>query len=229
MSKGLAIICALALGTASVGAWAQVTDETPPADETTPPATDTGTAPPATEDGLDIPDTPTVLASNISGAEEVPPRDTPADGAILLQLSEDGAAIQYRLEVEDISNVVAAHLHLGRPGENGPIVVTLFGPAEPGGGPVEGVLSEGVITAADLEGPLAGTPIEVLIELLRGGAIYVNVHTNDGEEPVNSGPGDSPEGEIRGQIGVLPASAEACRLIAAQNGTGTEPTTPPAQ
>jgi hypothetical protein len=29
---------------------------------------------------------------------------------------------------------------------------------------------------------------------------YVNVHTNDGVAPTNTGPGDFPGGEVRGQL-----------------------------
>ena len=32
------------------------------------------------------------------------------------------------------------------------------------------------------------------------GNAYVNVHTNDGVDPPNTGPGDFPGGEIRGQV-----------------------------
>jgi hypothetical protein len=35
--------------------------------------------------------------------------------------------------------------------------------------------------------------------MLAGNA-YVNVHTNDGVDPTNTGAGDFPGGEIRGQI-----------------------------
>jgi hypothetical protein len=35
---------------------------------------------------------------------------------------------------------------------------------------------------------------------IRAGNTYVNVHTNDGVDPANSGPGDFPAGEIRGQL-----------------------------
>jgi len=35
---------------------------------------------------------------------------------------------------------------------------------------------------------------------MRAGNTYVNVHTNDGVAPTNTGPGDFPGGEIRGQI-----------------------------
>ena len=32
------------------------------------------------------------------------------------------------------------------------------------------------------------------------GQAYVNVHTNDGMDPPNTGPGDFPGGEVRGDI-----------------------------
>jgi hypothetical protein len=39
-----------------------------------------------------------------------------------------------------------------------------------------------------------------LIAAMESGNAYANVHTNDGVAPPNTGPGDSPGGEIRGQI-----------------------------
>ena len=47
---------------------------------------------------------------------------------------------------------------------------------------------------------LAGHPLSDLIDALRLGNAYVNVHTNDGVAPTNTGPGDFPGGEIRGQF-----------------------------
>lgn len=35
---------------------------------------------------------------------------------------------------------------------------------------------------------------------MRAGEAYVNVHTNDGVAPDNTGPGDFPGGAVRGQI-----------------------------
>jgi hypothetical protein len=40
----------------------------------------------------------------------------------------------------------------------------------------------------------------VLVDLLTSGNAYVNVHTNDGIAPTNTGPGDFPGGEMRGQV-----------------------------
>ncbi len=63
-----------------------------------------------------------------------------------------------------------------------------------------GILSTGTITAADLIGPLAGQSMARLIREIRAGNTYVNVHTNDGVAPIDTGPGDFPGGEIRAQL-----------------------------
>jgi hypothetical protein len=65
---------------------------------------------------------------------------------------------------------------------------------------VDGVLATGTITAANLVGPLAGHPLSDLLSSMQAGNTYVNVHTNDGVAPPNTGPGDFPGGEIRAQI-----------------------------
>jgi hypothetical protein len=104
--------------------------------------------------------------------------------------------------VANINNVIASHIHVAPAGVNGPVVVFLFEPAAPGGGRSDGVIAEGTITAADFVGPLAGHPFSDLIDAMATGNAYVNVHTNDGVDPPNTGAGDFPGGEIRGQIDV---------------------------
>jgi len=136
----------------------------------------------------------------LNGNEEVPARDTNARGLAHFKLSKDGTELSYKLIVANIKNVVASHIHLGPAGANGPVVAFLFGPAAPGGGRTDGVLAEGTITAASLVGPLAGQPLSALIAAMKDGNTYVNVHTNDGVPPIDTGPGDFPGGEIRGQI-----------------------------
>jgi hypothetical protein len=140
------------------------------------------------------------FSAKLSGANEVPPRTTDAVGKALFRLNDDGTEVKYRLIVDGISNVVAAHIHIAVEGVNGPVVVFLAGPLAPGGGPSNGVLSEGSFTAANLVGPLAGQSLSVLLESMRNGGAYVNVHTNDGIDPQNTGAGDFPGGEVRGQI-----------------------------
>jgi len=142
----------------------------------------------------------------LSGAEEVPVRETRARGNAIFQLNAEGTAISYKLIVANINNAFMAHIHQNVIGANGPIVVWLYpsttpGQQEPlGQGRLDGVIAQGTITAADLVGPLAGQPLSALVSDLTTGNAYVNVHTNDGVDPANTGPGDFPGGEIRGQI-----------------------------
>jgi CHRD domain len=139
-------------------------------------------------------------SDHATGAQEVPARDTQAQGQAIFQLSDDGTALEYKLIASNISNVVQAHIHLGAPGVNGPIVVFLYGPVAAGGGRHDGVLATGTITAANLINDLAGQPLSALVDAIVAGNAYVNVHTNDGVGAINSGPGDFPGGEIRAQI-----------------------------
>jgi hypothetical protein len=148
------------------------------------------------------PDVPAPLnfVAHLTGASEVPARETPAVGEVKFQLSPDGTQLEYRLISSNITNVFVSHIHLGAADVAGPVTVFLFGPVAPGGGRSDGVLAHGTITVADLKGPLAGHPFSDLIAAMKAGGTYVNVHTNDGVDGTNTGPGDFPGGEIRGQI-----------------------------
>jgi hypothetical protein len=130
--------------------------------------------------------------AHLTGAEEVPPVETKAQGQAIFQLSKDGTEISYRLIVANIENVAQAHIHVGFAGQNGGVVAWLYPegpPAQPIPGRTQGVLAEGVITVDDLVGPYAGEPLETLIAAMRVQGVYVNVHTQQ-----------NPPGEIRGQI-----------------------------
>ena len=146
-----------------------------------------------------IPDAKNFVA-HLEGANEVPPRDTRAEGELKLQLSPDGQSLEYRIIASNIDNVFMSHIHIAPVGVNGGIVVFLFGPVAPGGGRTDGVLAAGTITAANLINALKGHPLSDLIDSIRVGHAYANVHTNDGSGTPNKGPGDFPGGEIRGQI-----------------------------
>lgn len=146
----------------------------------------------------------------LSGGEEVMPAGVPntsnARGNAIFQLSADGQALSYKLIVANIDNAFMAHIHTAAAGSNGGVVVWLYpsttpgAPAPVGGGRLDGVIAEGTITAANLTGAMSGQPLSALVAALSSGGAYVNVHTNDGVAPTNSGPGDYPGGEIRGQI-----------------------------
>lgn len=134
----------------------------------------------------------------LTGAQEVPPRITPARGFAVLRVARDAQSLDYRLFAFHITNVVQAHIHLGPAGANGPVVAFLYGLLPPQD--FNGRVARGTITGADLVGPLAGQPFSVLLDSIRTGRTYVNVHTNDNVAPANTGPGDFPGGEIRGQV-----------------------------
>ena len=140
------------------------------------------------------------FVAHLAGDNEVPPRETRGVGQAIFKVNPEETEVRYKLIASNIENVVASHIHLGAADVNGPVVAFLAGPFPAAGGRTDGVLAEGTITAAHLVGPLEGQDLSVLVAAMRTGGAYVNVHTNDGVDPTNTGPGDFPGGEIRGQI-----------------------------
>jgi hypothetical protein len=138
------------------------------------------------------------FVATLSGDQEVPARDTQAVGVATFKLREDGTALRFKVNVANLDNAVAAHIHCGGVGVNGPVGVTLFLGAPAGGG-VNGTLAEGTITAPDPGNACGWADLAAVLAALGSGDTYVNVHTNDGLAPPNTGPGDFPGGEIRGQ------------------------------
>ena len=148
---------------------------------------------------------PLNFTTHLDGDGEVPVRETRAQGQAVFQLERDGTTMSYRLIASNIDNVNQAHIHIGPATGTGPIAVWLFpnttGPAGPANsGPHDGVLAAGTFTAANFIGPLAGQSMSALIAAINAGNAYVNVHTTDGVAPADTGPGDFPGGEIRGQL-----------------------------
>ena len=139
-------------------------------------------------------------STHAKGDQEVPARETNAQAQAIFHLSKDATELEYKLIASNIDNVVQAHIHQGPRGANGPIGVFLYGLVPAAGGRTDGVLAQGTITAADFIGPFAGKTVAEVAALMDAGGAYVNVHTNDGVAPIDTGPGDFPGGEVRGQI-----------------------------
>jgi hypothetical protein len=120
----------------------------------------------------------------------VPPIKTNAKGQAIFKISEDDRtrSLLFKIALEEIDDVTVAHIHLGKEGENGPVVVTLFGPLAKAVS-IEGAVLTGIITRDDLEGPLVGRSLSALYREICREKTYVNVHTLQ-----------HPDGEIRGQI-----------------------------
>ena len=156
--------------------------------------------------------------TKLSGAEEVPVRETQGRGSATFKVNRDGTEIRYKLKGNRINNVIDAHIHLAPAGQNGSVVVDLL-PTPPTGTRPR-FATRGVITAASLTGPLAGLTLTDLITAMRQNGTYVNVHTSDGVEPPDTGPGDFPGGEIRGQIRPVGRAARPDEVIGQQGRDG---------
>jgi hypothetical protein len=139
------------------------------------------------------------------GENEVPARDTRAKGEATFVISQDGQSVHYVLTVSQIENPFMAHIHMAAPGVNGPIVQWLFpstavAPGPTGIGLTSGLLAKGEFTAATLVGPLTGHPMSDLLNAIRAGNAYVNVHTSSGVAGAPPAAGNFPGGEIRAQL-----------------------------
>lgn len=120
----------------------------------------------------------------MSGGEEVPEVETQATGVAKFKVREAGLA--FKVNVANIENVFAAHIHCGAAGTNGPVGVTLF-MGEPAS--VNGTLAEGVITEPDPGNLCRWVDLDDVLAAVENGETYANVHTTA-----------NPGGEIRGQI-----------------------------
>jgi CHRD domain len=116
------------------------------------------------------------FAAKLTGKDEVPPVNTQATGIAQFQLSPDGKELNYDLSTTNLQGFMMAHIHQGKSGENGQPVVPLQ-------------MGKGKLSSSDLQGPLAGQQISDLVNIMKNGGAYVNVHTNQNQN-----------GEIRGEI-----------------------------
>jgi hypothetical protein len=132
------------------------------------------------------------FSTPLTGMEEVPPVNTNSTGIALFELVKNN--INFKVNVTNLDNINAAHIHLGEFGQNGDVIFTLFKPATPID-VLNGTLVEGKVTSVDLEGPLQGKTINDLVQLINNTKTYVNIHTEQ-----------YPNGEIRGQITTVNAT-----------------------
>ena len=141
--------------------------------------------------------------ADLSGYHENPTLSSSGSGTADVQISRDGQSVAYTLTYRGINtNILFAHIHLGRPAINGSIMVFLCtngtppanAPAPPAcpqnSGTVKGTLTAAHVLASTNppQGIAAGEFAE-FVEALRAEAAYVNVHTET-----------FPGGEIRGQV-----------------------------
>ena len=148
------------------------------------------------------------FSARLRGLSEVPPVATEASGSFSATLSSDGSTLTYKVTYKNLqAPILFSHIHFGFPKEAAGIMVFLCGPASgqtggppagtPNPPPCQGTTSgtvTGSLTAANVIGPNAqgitpGADFAKVVQALREGAAYVNVHSVR-----------SPAGEIRGLV-----------------------------
>ena len=137
--------------------------------------------------------------ARLNGYEEVPAVSTTGGGEFRAKLDKTGTMLEYELSYADLTALpTQAHIHFGQEGVNGGISAFLCtnlgnGPAGTQPCPPAPATITGVIVAADVVGPagqgIAAGELAELIDAMRAGISYANVHTT-----IWAG------GEIRGQI-----------------------------
>jgi hypothetical protein len=124
----------------------------------------------------------------LDGAQEVPAVVTAATGLGTAVISADNSTIWYVVEYSGLSGAVAAaHIHTGAAGVAGGVILPLVVTASP---------MVGTLTAADFTASGSITTFAQAVAAIAAGNTYFNTHT-----------AANPGGEIRGQIGGLPAPA----------------------
>ena len=127
--------------------------------------------------------------AELSGAQQVTGRlpdgvDTDGEGKVSADFDDELTKVRVKLRVEDTEgDVIAAHFHCGRPGENGPVAFGLMspGPCEFDDGRLRCTLTNENLT--DISGEctrVVGRPVTNIAALafaMRAGLIYLNVHT----------------------------------------------------
>lgn len=120
------------------------------------------------------PETKATLTAEMSGAREVPgPGDADGMGWATIRLNVHTQTVCWELSVQDIAPATAAHIHVGRGGIAGPVVVPLSPPTDG--------WSSGCASGVDkaLIRDIISHPTKY----------YVNVHN-----------ADYPSGAVRGQL-----------------------------
>ena len=132
------------------------------------------------------------FSANLTGDAEVPSVVTDTTGRVTFKANAVETEIRFKMQIrhaDDILAVAGAHIHCGAEDENGPAVAFLAGAVPPAGfdGKVTVVAT---LTDASILPTECGSNIAELLDAIRAGNTYVNVHS-----------AANPGGEVRGQIG----------------------------
>ena len=141
------------------------------------------------------------IDARLRGYEEIPALSTPAKGHFSAHYDQASRTITYELSYSNlVGDVTQAHIHFGRRGVTGGIMVwlcqtatnptpTVGVPQCPASGTVSGVLNENNVVGPVAQG-IDPKEFDEVVKAIRNGAGYVNVHSSK-----------YGSGEIRGQLG----------------------------
>jgi hypothetical protein len=147
--------------------------------------------------------------ARLTGYQEVPAVSSPGSGEFKAKIDGDARSIFFELTYRDLQgDAFMAHIHFGQHGANGGVSVWLCGTPALGASIPAGITVpecprrtgtiNGTILPSSVIGPggqlIAAGQFDELVEAIRGGVTYVNVHTTTASGGVAAG-------EIRGQIG----------------------------
>jgi len=132
---------------------------------------------------------PTALAASskykasLTGGQEKPKSDSKAKGSATFTVASNNKSIKYTIKASGLSGAVqAAHIHFGKPGEAGGVIVNIC--PKPCSLPKSGKL-----TSKNFAKAPGVSSFSAAIKQLKKGNTYVNIHTKK-----------FPAGEIRGQV-----------------------------
>ncbi|HVR37235.1 MAG TPA: PQQ-dependent sugar dehydrogenase [Methylomirabilota bacterium] len=126
----------------------------------------------------------------MTGSQEVPPVMTGAGAMALFELNSDGTLSFDLIATGPIQDATQAHIHLGARGQNGPVVLFLYGLTDGENFAAGDLIASGTVGDADVIARPGFVPtIANLVERMRQGRAYANLHTLA-----------HPPGEVRGQI-----------------------------
>lgn len=132
--------------------------------------------------------------ARLLGSEEVPPVETATTGTAELEFNRSFTKAEYELKVRKGVRVTQSHIHCAPRGANGPVIVFLAGFHAQGwdvnGSWIESAtITDANVLPAGLTCPHPITNLRELVDAIRNGEAYVNVHTVA-----------HPPGEVRGQL-----------------------------
>ncbi len=144
--------------------------------------------------------------AKLDGNNEVPPVNSTAEGVI--NFKTKGDMLTWKANITGINDATGGHIHQGKAGENGDVIVDLLKVSKHSDNP-KGMSLRGNVTASSLQGAMQGKTIDDLKTAMGSGDTYVNFHTSD-----------HPDGLLRGQVKLKGSNATDSTTATVGNSTG---------